>query len=65
MNILLVTQGTIPALKYGNVDLQQNRRYFHFLGKAVWRLKNVQGAIDIATSARERLEVLGGSRIKW
>ncbi|WP_198599207.1 glycosyltransferase [Vibrio sp. 10N.261.55.A7] len=39
------------------------RERFHFLGKAAWRVKNVQGAIDITRKARQKLDVLGGHRL--
>lgn len=39
------------------------RERFHFLGKAAWRVKNVQGAIDITKKAGEKLDVLGGHRL--
>ncbi|MFC2098852.1 glycosyltransferase [Bacteroidota bacterium] len=49
---------------YSDPDLPVKRNYFHFLGKAAWRIKNVQGAIDVVNSTtREKLRVLGGSRI--
>ena len=48
---------------YGPVDFDRPRDAFHFLGKAAWRVKNVQGAIDIARDASVRLEVLGGTRL--
>ncbi len=49
---------------YGKPDLDSKREYFHFLGKAAWRVKNVQGAIDVITSTkREELMVLGGRRL--
>jgi len=49
---------------YSDPDFNGKREYFHFLGKAAWRLKNVQGAIDIIRSTRrERLKVLGGYRL--
>ncbi len=39
------------------------REYFHFLGNAAWRIKNVQGAIDLIQLTRfEKLKVLGGVR---
>ncbi len=48
---------------YGKPDLDSKREYFHFLGKAAWRVKNVQGAIDVIKSTkREELMVLGGRR---
>ncbi|MEO5782956.1 MAG: hypothetical protein ABIQ07_06785, partial [Ginsengibacter sp.] len=49
---------------YGKPDLSNKRTYFHFLGDAAWRLKNVKGAIDIITATKkERLKVLGGTRL--
>ncbi len=49
---------------YGPPDLQAPRSYFHFLGNAAWRLKNVKGAIDIIDrTASERIKILGGQRL--
>ena len=48
---------------YGPVDLQSERSHFHFLGKAMWRVKNVQGAIDISKKAHVPLVVMGGTRL--
>ena len=49
---------------YGNVNLEKKRDYFHFLGKAAWRVKNVKGAIKTTLKLKgERLHVLGGSRL--
>ena len=48
---------------YGPPDLQAERRHFHFLGKAMWRVKNVQGAIDISKKAHIPLVVMGGTRL--
>ena len=48
---------------YGSPDLESPRTYYHFLGKAAWRIKNVKGAIDIANLCREKLIVLGGHRL--
>ncbi|WP_069660431.1 glycosyltransferase [Arcticibacter eurypsychrophilus] len=53
----------IDIEEYGAPDFRIRRDYFHFLGKAAWRIKNVQGAIDVALKAKERLEVLGGNRL--
>lgn len=40
------------------------RRYFHFLAKAAWRLKNVQGAIETVRGLPDgQLRVLGGTRL--
>lgn len=49
--------------EYSVPNLKIKKDYFHFLGKAAWRLKNVQGAIDIIKGSKnEKLEVLGGVR---
>jgi glycosyltransferase involved in cell wall biosynthesis len=49
---------------YGNPDLLRKRNKFHFLGKAAWSVKNVQGAIDVIKATKnERLMVLGGHRL--
>jgi len=49
---------------YGNPDLECKRDSFHFLGKAAWSVKNVQGAIDIIKATKnEELMVLGGHRL--
>lgn len=49
---------------YGDVVLGTTRRYFHFLGKASWRVKNVKGAINIINKSKgEHLKVLGGRRL--
>ncbi len=49
--------------EYQLPDLNARRNYFHFLGKAAWRIKNVAGAIDIIKETKtERLNVLGGVR---
>jgi glycosyltransferase involved in cell wall biosynthesis len=48
---------------YKSPDLRAKRNYFHFLGNAAWRVKNVKGAIDIIKETKnERLKVLGGVR---
>lgn len=49
---------------YGLPNLKGERKYFHFLGNAAWRVKNVQGAIDIVKLTKhEKLNVLGGRRL--
>ena len=48
---------------YGPVDLSKPDDYFHFLGKAAWRVKNVQGAIDTCLQAPANLVVMGGNRL--
>lgn len=51
---------------YGKPDWNVKRNYFHFLGKAAWRVKNVQGAIDaILQTPKEQLKVLGGVRFNF
>ena len=48
---------------YGRVCLESRRDYFHFLGKAGWRVKNLRGAIRVVSRAGEKMVVLGGSRL--
>jgi len=43
-------------------SLAQPRKYFHFLGNAAFRRKNVRGAIRLARKSGQRLQVLGGRR---
>ena len=50
---------------YGEVDWSKPRDYYHFLGKAAWRVKNVKGAIQIANTAKVPLHVLGGDRFNF
>ena len=50
---------------YGTPDLDHRRRYLHFLANAAWKVKNVEGAIEIAKKADERLHVIGGSRFNF
>jgi len=51
---------------YGKPDLTKKRDYFHFLGNASWRLKNVKGAIKIIQHAKnEKLKVIGGYRLNF
>lgn len=53
--------------EYRTPNLDSNKRLnrYHFLGKAAWRVKNVQGAIDITKRAQTQLDVLGGSRLNF
>lgn len=47
---------------YGKVTLGYPRTYYHFLGKAAWRVKNVRGAIStIKATPHEHLRILGGA----
>lgn len=49
---------------YGAPNLDKPKNHFHFLGNAAWRVKNVQGAIDIVNKAKSgHLRVLGGKRL--
>ncbi|MCU4176725.1 glycosyltransferase [Carboxylicivirga sp. N1Y90] len=48
---------------YPKPTLVKDKSYFHFLGKASWRLKNVTGAINIVRAAGEKLTVMGGNRL--
>lgn len=50
---------------YGAVDLQAKRNYFHFLGNAAWRVKNLRGAIKVVSDAEARMVVLGGHRLNF
>jgi hypothetical protein len=50
---------------YPKPKLEQQKSYFHFLANAAWKVKNVTGAISITNKAKERLVVLGGSRLKF
>lgn len=43
--------------------LDNKRNFFHFLGDAAWKVKNVKGAIKITRQAHEKLYVLGGNRL--
>ncbi len=52
--------------EYVTPDFSRNREYFHFLGKAAWRVKNVTGAINVIKKTKsERLTVLGGKRFNF
>lgn len=52
--------------EYTKPDLNNQRKYFHFLGDAAWRVKNVKGAIDIINrTGGEKLKVLGGVRFNF
>jgi glycosyltransferase involved in cell wall biosynthesis len=48
---------------YGPANLHTERQHYHFLGKAAWRVKNVQGAIDVSKHANVPLVVMGGTRL--
>jgi len=51
---------------YGKPELNNKRNYFHFLGDASWRVKNVKGAINaVLQTPSEKLKVLGGHRLNF
>lgn len=50
---------------YPNIDLSKKRNYFHFLGKASWKIKNLSGAAEIAVKSKNKLKVLGGDKWKF
>lgn len=49
--------------EYSKPTLNTKKDYFHFLGRAAWRVKNVKGAINIARGSNEKLMVMGGHRL--
>ncbi|HEX8024351.1 glycosyltransferase [Mucilaginibacter sp.] len=53
----------IDTADYQKPDLNNKRTHTHFLAKAAWRIKNVKGAIDVATMSGNKLVVLGGTRL--
>ena len=55
----------IDPVDYGDPGLDQKRNYFHFLGDAAWRVKNVRGAIKIAQHANIPFRVIGGKRFNF
>lgn len=50
---------------YGKPILDNKRNYIHFLGDAAWRVKNVRGAIHIASKAKIPLHIIGGIRFNF
>ncbi|TFF40974.1 glycosyltransferase family 4 protein [Mucilaginibacter psychrotolerans] len=52
----------LDTADYRRPNLNNKRNYTHFLAKAAWRVKNVQGAIDVATKSGNKLVVMGGTR---
>ncbi|HOD89460.1 MAG TPA: glycosyltransferase, partial [Bacteroidales bacterium] len=45
--------------------ISEEKKYFHFLANAAWKVKNLKGAISVVKSANENLAVLGGKRINF
>ena len=49
--------------EYTPPNLKVKRDYFHFLGNAAWRIKNVTGAIDVIKASKtEKIKILDGVR---
>lgn len=63
-SVSFVHNGIDPE-DYGDPALTSKRDYFHFLGNASWRVKNVRGAINIAKNTGEILHVVGGYRFNF
>lgn len=51
--------------EYATPELGAKRMWFHFLGNASKRGRNVRGAIDLAAQVDARLHVIGGSRVNF
>jgi glycosyltransferase involved in cell wall biosynthesis len=51
--------------EYGKPEITNKMNYVHFLGKAAWRVKNVNGAIKIAHSNKTEIKILGGTRVNF
>ncbi len=63
MNATAYVHNGLDFEEYGTPDFNTERKFFHFLGDAAWKVKNLKGAIKIAKAAHEKIAVLGGSRI--
>lgn len=50
---------------YNQPKIDAPADYFHFLGNAAWRVKNVRGAIDVATQSHQKIKIIGGSRLNF
>lgn len=50
---------------YSEVNLDATGDYFHFLGNAAWRVKNVKGAIGVASESGQNIKIVGGSRLNF
>ena len=50
---------------YTTPDFSAKRIWYHFLGNAAKRGRNIRGAIDIAQKSGGRLHVVGGSRVNF
>lgn len=47
---------------YSKIKYSNEKKYYHFLGRANWKVKNMNGACKIADKANEKLVVMGGNR---
>jgi glycosyltransferase involved in cell wall biosynthesis len=65
MNTAVYVHNGIDFDDYGKPDWNRQREFFHFLGDAAWKVKNLKGAIRIAREAGEKIAVMGGSRIDF
>jgi glycosyltransferase involved in cell wall biosynthesis len=65
MNTSVFVYNGIDFDDYGKADLNKERKFFHFLGDAAWKVKNLKGAIKIAAAAHEKIAVIGGNRIDF
>jgi len=50
---------------YSVVNLNEKRRYYHFLGNAAWKVKIVTAAIELAKKSNEKIKILGGVRFNF
>jgi glycosyltransferase involved in cell wall biosynthesis len=50
---------------YPNININQEKKYLHFLAKASWSIKNLPGAAEIAIKSNNKLKVLGGEKWKF
>lgn len=50
---------------YGPPSLDAPRAWVHFLGDGAWKVKNLRGAIRVASLAGEELRVAGGFRLNF
>lgn len=55
----------LDARSYGSVDFTSRRESFAFLAKAAWKVKNVRGAIRVASLADATIDILGGHRLNF
>ncbi len=63
MGSTVFVRNGIDLADYPLPDLSKKRIHTHYLAKAAWRLKNVKGAISIATKSDNKLIVMGGDRL--